>query len=74
MIRLLRTNLSRLRKDKWFLVCAAVMIVYGAGVCVMAYHSGKVNDSTIQFDSLFLNGCGPVSYTHLDVYKRQAIT
>ena len=38
---------------------------------VWNYIGGWLNDSYVSGDAKYINNCASVSYTHLDVYKRQ---
>jgi hypothetical protein len=62
MTKLLRANFARLRKEKIFLVCAAVMVLYGVILCIAVNYSMHVNNTEIPFDSVFLYGYGLYGY------------
>ena len=40
---------------------------------VFDIHRGTTHDGPGMRTTVFLKGCPPVSYTHLDVYKRQVV-
>lgn len=62
MTKLLRANFARLRKEKIFLICAAVMVLYGLFLCIALNYSMHLNNMEIAFDGIFLYGYGLHGY------------
>ena len=52
----------------FFMNCDASDVSLGS---VLYQDDSEGNHQVVSFASRILNGCEPVSYTHLDVYKRQ---
>ena len=62
MAKLLRANFARLRKERIFLICAAVMALYGLFLCIALNYSMHLNNTEIAFDGVFLYGYGLYGY------------
>lgn len=58
MNRLLKANVSRLKKDTVFRVCLLFTLLYAIVTIVAGWRSMEINDTTIAIDALFLNSFG----------------
>ena len=58
MIRLLRANMGRLKKETAFWAAIIFMVFYALCVCLMAKYSMDLNDNSLPLDGLFLYGYG----------------
>ena len=73
-----RPVIERLKQDYW--VLTPVLDGHGPDAghdfATIAQCAGQIErfiQSRLRGQKLYLAGCGPVSYTHLDVYKRQLL-
>lgn len=58
MNRLLKANVSRLKKDTVFRVCLLFTLLYAIVTIVAGWRSMEINDTAIAIDALFLNSFG----------------
>lgn len=58
MNRLLKANVSRLKKDTVFKVCLLFTLLYAIVTIVAGWRSMEINDTAIAIDALFLNSFG----------------
>lgn len=58
MNRLLKANVSRLKKDTVFKICLLFTLLYAIVTIVAGWRSMEINDTTIAIDALFLNCFG----------------
>lgn len=58
MMKLLRSELFRLRKTRLFWITAAVMALYGLAVCLGLAHSMRINGTEIPLETVWIQGYG----------------